>query len=69
MKISDQLCEKIEEQIATGALPPGCALDEATLAEQHWVSRTPGHTSCAATLNALQIQYDPERPWRKPDPF
>jgi DNA-binding GntR family transcriptional regulator len=41
MKISDQLCEKIEEQIATGELPPGCALDEATLAEQHGVSRTP----------------------------
>ncbi|MBE0475370.1 GntR family transcriptional regulator [Rhodoferax sp.] len=41
MKISDQVCEKIEEQIATGELPPGCALDEATLAEQHGVSRTP----------------------------
>lgn len=41
MKISDQLCEKIEDQIATGELPPGCALDEATLAEQHGVSRTP----------------------------
>lgn len=41
MKISDHVCEKIEEQIATGELPPGCALDEATLAEQHGVSRTP----------------------------
>ncbi|MDD2918315.1 GntR family transcriptional regulator [Rhodoferax sp.] len=41
MKISDQVCEKIEEQIATGELPPGCALDEARLAEQHGVSRTP----------------------------
>jgi DNA-binding GntR family transcriptional regulator len=41
MKISDQLRETIEEQIATGELPPGCALDEATLAEQHGVSRTP----------------------------
>jgi DNA-binding GntR family transcriptional regulator len=41
MKISDVLREKIEEQIATGALPPGSALDEATLVEQHGVSRTP----------------------------
>ncbi len=41
MKISDQLREKIEDQIATGELSPGSALDEATLAEQHGVSRTP----------------------------
>ncbi len=41
MKISDQLREKIEEQIATGELAPGSSLDEATLVEQHGVSRTP----------------------------
>lgn len=41
MKISDQLREKIEEQIATGELPPGSALDEASLVQQHGVSRTP----------------------------
>jgi DNA-binding GntR family transcriptional regulator len=41
MKISDTLREKIEEQIATGALPPGSSLDEATLVEQYGVSRTP----------------------------
>jgi DNA-binding GntR family transcriptional regulator len=41
MKISDQLREKIEEQIATGTLPPGSSLDEATLVEQYGVSRTP----------------------------
>ncbi len=41
MKISDSLREKIEEQIATGALPPGSSLDEATLVEQFGVSRTP----------------------------
>ena len=41
MKISDVLREKIEEQIAPGAQPPGSALDEATLVEQHGVSRTP----------------------------
>ena len=41
MKISDQLREKIEEQIATGELSPGSALDEAMLVEQYGVSRTP----------------------------
>lgn len=41
MKISDKLREKIEEQIATGELSPGSSLDEATLVEQHGVSRTP----------------------------
>lgn len=41
MKISDQLREIIEEQIATGELSPGCSLDEAMLVEQHGVSRTP----------------------------
>lgn len=41
MKISERLCEKIEEEIATGKLPPGSALDEATLIEKHGVSRTP----------------------------
>jgi len=39
--MSDKLREKIAEQIATGELLPGCALDEATLVEQHGVSRTP----------------------------
>jgi len=41
MKISDRLRENIEEQIATGKLSPGSTLDEATLVEQHGVSRTP----------------------------
>lgn len=41
MRISDKLREAIEEQIATGVLPPGCALDEAMLVEAHGVSRTP----------------------------
>lgn len=39
--MSDKLREKIEEQIATGELLPGCTLDEAALVEQHGVSRTP----------------------------
>jgi DNA-binding GntR family transcriptional regulator len=41
VKMSDRLREQIEEQIATGQLPPGSSLDEAVLAEQHGVSRTP----------------------------
>lgn len=39
--MSDRLREQIEEQIATGQLPPGSALDEVTLATQFGVSRTP----------------------------
>lgn len=41
MKISEQLREKIEEQIATGLLAPGTNLDEASLAQAWGVSRTP----------------------------
>jgi DNA-binding GntR family transcriptional regulator len=41
MRISDKLREKIEEQIATGELSPGSALDEASLVDKHGVSRTP----------------------------
>lgn len=39
--MSDRLREQIEEQIATGQLPPGSALDEVALATQFGVSRTP----------------------------
>jgi DNA-binding GntR family transcriptional regulator len=41
MKISDRLRETIEEQITTGELAPGSALDEALLVERYGVSRTP----------------------------
>ncbi|MBC7681498.1 MAG: GntR family transcriptional regulator [Ferruginibacter sp.] len=41
MKISNQVREKIEEMISTGALLPGSTLDEASLVEQYGVSRTP----------------------------
>jgi len=41
MKISEHLCAKIEDQIATGKLSPGSTLDEASLIEQYGVSRTP----------------------------
>lgn len=38
---AEELREKIEELIATGALPPGTRLDETELAERFGVSRTP----------------------------
>ena len=41
MKISEHLCARIEDQIATGKLPPGSALNQASLIEQYGVSRTP----------------------------
>ena len=41
LRLSEQLCEKIEEQIVTGALRPGARLDEQELAAEFGVSRTP----------------------------
>ncbi len=41
MSLADQLRESIEESIATGTLGPGAPLDEADLARQYQVSRTP----------------------------
>lgn len=61
MKISDQLREKIEEQIATGDLPPGSALDEATIAEQHGVSRTPVREALIQLATEGLIEIRPRR--------
>lgn len=41
LRRSEQLREQIEEEIVTGALPPGAHLDETVLAEKFGVSRTP----------------------------
>jgi DNA-binding GntR family transcriptional regulator len=38
---ADDLCRVLEEQILSGALPPGFRLDEQNLAQRHKVSRTP----------------------------
>lgn len=38
---SDQIAQNLEEQILTGRFPPGTRLDEARLAEEFKVSRTP----------------------------
>lgn len=40
-RLSEQLREKIEESIVTGAYAPGTRLEEIDLAEMHGVSRTP----------------------------
>jgi DNA-binding GntR family transcriptional regulator len=61
MKISDQLREKIEEQIATGELAPGSSLDEATLVEQHGVSRTPVREALIQLAAGGLIEIRPRR--------
>lgn len=38
---ADHIAETLEEQILTGRFPPGTRLDEASLGEEHGVSRTP----------------------------
>jgi DNA-binding GntR family transcriptional regulator len=40
-RLSEQLREAIEEEVATGRLKPGTHLDEQELAERFGVSRTP----------------------------
>lgn len=40
-RLSERLRESIEEEIATGQLPPGTHLDEVELAARYGVSRTP----------------------------
>ena len=41
LSLADRLRESIEEDIATGKLPPGAPLDEAELTQRFGVSRTP----------------------------
>ena len=41
LKRADQLRQVLEEDIATGRLPPGSRLEEVVLAERFGVSRTP----------------------------
>lgn len=61
MKISDQLRESIEEQIATGELLPGSAIDEFTLAEKHGVSRTPAREALIQLAAEGLIELRPRR--------
>ena len=61
MKISGQLRDLIEEQIATGELAPGSTLDEATLVERHGVSRTPVREALIQLSAEGLIQLRPRR--------
>jgi len=61
MKISEQLREAIEEQIATGELLPGSAIDEFTLAERHGVSRTPAREALIQLAAEGLIEIRPRR--------
>lgn len=61
MKISEQLRETIEEQIATGELPPGSMLDEATLVARHGVSRTPVREALIQLATEGLIEMRPRR--------
>ena len=40
-ELREEICQKIEEDIATGVLRPGARLDEAELAARFSISRTP----------------------------
>jgi DNA-binding GntR family transcriptional regulator len=61
MKISERLREIIEEQIATGELPPGSSLDEFSLARQHGVSRTPAREALIQLAAEGLIDLRPRR--------
>jgi DNA-binding GntR family transcriptional regulator len=61
MKISEQLRQAIEEQIATGELLPGSAIDEFTLAERHGVSRTPAREALIQLAAEGLIEIRPRR--------
>jgi DNA-binding GntR family transcriptional regulator len=61
MKISEQLREAVEEQIATGELPPGSTIDEFTLAERHGVSRTPAREALIQLAAEGLIEIRPRR--------
>ncbi|WP_438390339.1 GntR family transcriptional regulator [Caballeronia sp. DA-9] len=56
---ADQLRESIEEDIATGALPPGAPLDEAELTARFQVSRTPVREALLQLASAGMVEMRP----------
>src|ERR1700744_6093014 len=56
---ADQLRESIEEDIATGALPPGAPLDEAELTARFQVSRTPVREALLQLAAAGMVEMRP----------
>ncbi len=61
LRLSEQLCEKIEEQIVTGALRPGARLDEQELAAEFGVSRTPIREALIQLASAGLVDTRPRR--------
>lgn len=61
MTISERLRDILEEQIATGQLPPGSTLDEFSLAKQHGVSRTPAREALIQLAAQGIVELRPRR--------
>ena len=60
-RLSERLRESIEEEIATGRLPPGSRLDEVELAGRFGVSRTPIREALNLLLGEGLIEMRPRR--------
>ena len=59
--LSEHLRESIEEEIATGRLPPGYRLEEAELARRFGVSRTPIREALRSLLGEGLVENRPRR--------
>jgi len=58
---SDRIAALLEEQILTGRFPPGTRLDEASLAEEHEVSRTPIREAFQRLAQSGLVEHAPRR--------
>lgn len=58
---SDRIAALLEEQILTGRFPPGTRLDEASLAEEHQVSRTPIREAFQRLALSGLVEHAPRR--------
>ncbi|MWB78661.1 FCD domain-containing protein [Pseudooceanicola sp. 216_PA32_1] len=58
---SDRIAALLEEQILTGRFAPGTRLDEASLAEEHAVSRTPIREAFQRLAQAGLVEHAPRR--------
>jgi len=60
-RLSEQLAEQIEEELVTGAFPPGTRLDEMELAARFGVSRTPIREALIQMASAGMVEQRPRR--------
>ncbi len=58
---SESILKRLEEEIATGALPPGSRLDEVELAQRFNVSRTPVREALHKLASSRLIEIRPRR--------